>query len=223
MELMTDRIRAALSQMQPQGAPAGMTPPPGEAGQEPITVQQVEQDVARIAQENPEVIQQIQQEMAMAMNSGELTPEELNMVSQLARAALQNPEVYPQLRSFAIQQGIGTEEDIPVEFDQGLLAAVVMVAQVMQQSAPAGGQAQAPAQGAAPAAGIPTFKEGGPVQAKQPGGAVMAQVHDGEFVIPADVVRRIGEEKLEKLVDSARNPKQKAGLSNSGSVPSAMA
>lgn len=216
MKLMADRIRAAMAQQpQEQGAPAGMQVPPDMAqqGQEgPISVQQVEQEVARIAQQNPEVLDQVRQEVAAAMNTGELTPEELNQAVQLARAAMQNPEIYPQLRSFAIQQGVGTEEDLPAQFDQGFLVAIIMLGQTMQQGGT--GQGQMP---------VPSFMEGGPVKGSKPGASVVAEVHDGEFVIPADVVRRIGEEKLEKLVESTRNPKPKAGLSKSGAVPASMA
>ena len=223
MKLMADRIRAAMAQQpQEQGAPAGMQVPPdmaqqGQPGQEqgPISVQQVDEEVNRIAQQNPEVISPIRQEIAAAMNTGELTPQELNQAVQLARAAMQNPEIYPQLRSFALQQGVGSEEDIPPQYDQGFLSVIVMLGQAMQQ----GGQAQGDQSGMP----VPSFEEGGAVTGSAPGASIIAEVHDGEFVIPADVVRKIGELKLEKLVESTRNPKPKAGLARSGSVPDPMA
>lgn len=224
MKLMADRIRAAMAQQpQEQSAPAGMQVPPdmaqpGQPGQEqeqgPVSIQQVDDEVNRIAQENPEVISQLKQEIAAAMNSGELTPQELNQAVQLARAAMQNPEIYPQLRSFALQQGVGSEEDIPAEYDQGFLAIIVMIGQAMQQGGQAqGDQSQMP---------VPSFMEGGAVRGSAPGAPLVAEIHDGEFVIPSDVVRRIGEEKLEKMIAAARGG-PKAGLPKSGAVPDPMA
>lgn len=223
MKLMADRIRAAMAQQpQEEGAPAGMQVPPdmaqqGQPGQEqgPISLQQVDAEVNRIAQENPEVISQVRQEIAAAMNTGELTPQELNQAVQLARAAMQNPEIYPQLRSFALQQGVGSEEDIPPQYDQGFLAIIVMLGQAMQQGGQdQGDQSQMP---------VPSFAEGGAVMGSAPGASLVAEVHDGEFVFPADVVRRIGLNKLEKMVESEQQRGAQAGLPKSGAVPDPMA
>lgn len=209
MELMSDRIKAALSSQQapaaapapglqaPQGAEAAMTP------EGPMSMDVVNREVESMMQNNPEMVQELRAEMVALMESGELTPEELNKSVQLAQAALQNPEVYPQLRLFAIQQGIGSEEELPEEYDQGLLISVVIAGRALQEGGT--GEGELP---------VPSFQDGGPVMGKKPGASVVAEVHDGEFVIPSDVVRRIGEEKLEKIIESARNPKPKgdAGL-----------
>jgi hypothetical protein len=87
-----------------------------------------------------------------------------------------------------------------------MLIMMVIAGRALQEGGAAGAQGQMP---------VPSFQEGGPVVGKMPGAPVVAEVHDGEFVIPSDVVRRIGEEKLEKMIESARNPKAKtnAGLS----------
>lgn len=218
MKLMADRIREAVSQLEQQeaGPPAGMQVPPemAQQGREqgPLSVQQIEQDFNRIAQENPQAVQQIQQQIMAAMNSGELTAQELNQAVQLARAAMQNPEIYPQLRAFAIQQGMGEEADIPPQFDQGFLTLIILAGQAIQGGAPAGNQQT-----------VPSFEFGGAVVGKQPGGAVVAEVHDGEFVVPAEVVRRIGLNKLEKMVESEQQRGSKVGLTGPGTVPSAMA
>lgn len=209
MELMSQRIKAALANQQAQpateapGLQAPTGAPTGEP-QGPLSMDAVNQEVNNMMQNNPQMVQELRTEMTALMQSGELTPQELNQAVQLAQAALQNPEVYPQLRTFAIQQGIGTEEDLPQEFDQGLLISVVIAGRALQEGGGEGGELP-----------VPSYQDGGPVTGKKPGASVVAEVHDGEFVVPADVVRRIGEEKLEKLIESARNPKPKAnaGLS----------
>lgn len=206
MQLMSERIKAALASQRPaEAAPApGLQAPQAEtAPQGPLSMDVVNKEVGSMMQNNPEMVQELRTEMTALMESGELTPQELNQAVQLAQAALQNPEVYPQLRIFAIQQGIGTEEDLPPEFDQGLLISVVIAGRALQEGG--SGEGNLP---------VPSFQEGGPVMGKKPGASLVAEVHDGEFVIPSDVVRRIGEEKLEKIIESARNPKPKtnAGL-----------
>lgn len=222
MKMMSDRIRAAVSAV--ESAPAAPTPglqgmqamQEGGAPQGPISYDVVNQEIQTMMQNNPQMVQELRAELTALMQSGELTPQELNQAVQLAQAALQNPEIYPQLRAFAIEQGIGTEEDIPQEYDQGMLIMMVIAGRALQEGGAAGAQGQMPGQ--MPGQNqmpVPSFQEGGPVVGKMPGAPVVAEVHDGEFVIPSDVVRRIGEEKLEKLIESARNPRPKAnaGLS----------
>jgi hypothetical protein len=212
MQLMTQRIKAAVANQQEAapGMPAtsGLQSPAMEQGaaEGPLSMDVINQELQTMMQNNPQMVQELRAELTALMQSGELTPQELNQAVQLAQAALQNPEIYPQLRAFAIEQGIGTEEDIPQEYDQGMLIMMVIAGRALQEGGGGQGQGQMP---------VPSFQEGGPVVGKMPGAPVVAEVHDGEFVIPSDVVRRIGEEKLEKMIESARNPKAKtnAGLS----------
>lgn len=140
------------------------------------------------------------------MQSGEITAQELNQMVQLARAALQDPNLYPQIRKFAIQQGMGTEQDIPAEYDQGLLITIAIAGQAM-----AGGQAQ---QGQV----MPSMKEGGALPAKSgtPDGSIPINAHEGEFVVPAEVVRHYGTKFFEDLKTKMEKRSVESGTPNAG-------
>jgi hypothetical protein len=163
--------------------------------------QAMEAEVQRIMTEQPEVMAQIQQAIQEAMNSGELTPEELNQVVQLATVAIQDPSTYPQMRAYAIQQGIGTEQDVPPEYDQGLLFALLVAARAMQGGAPAA----APTAGLQqpPIPGAPTMKDGGKLPEKSPNksGVIPINAHEGEYVIPKHVVRAKGTDFFDKMLE----------------------
>jgi hypothetical protein len=192
----------------PQGAPqqAAGIQPPGQTG-EPIPADKIEAEIQRFASQNPQAVQQIQSEIMQAMQSGELTPQELNMVVQLATTALQNPQMYPKVRQFAIQQGIATEQDIPAEYDQGLLIALVIAGKVMQgagnQSVVQGGPQQSGPQQVPAQAGMQPFKQGGalPDKSANPDGSIPIKAHEGEFVIPAHVVKAKGTDFFDALVE----------------------
>ncbi len=129
----------------PQGQPQG-----------PIPMQQMEAEMQRMAQENPQAIMQMKAAIQQLMQTGEVTPQELNMAVQLATAAAQNPSLWPQLRQFAIQQGLAEEQDLPQEYDQGLVFVILLASKVVQ--AAGGGQAQPQSQGQPPQA---TMRIGG--------------------------------------------------------------
>lgn len=93
----------------------------------------IENEAQRIANANPEVIQQLQQVIMQALQTGKLTMEQLNMAVQLAKAAAQNPELYPRLRQMAIQNGLATEQSLPPTFEPGLVFAFVLAGQAVQQ------------------------------------------------------------------------------------------
>ncbi len=114
-----------------------------------------------------------------AMQTGELTPQEFNMITQLATVAAQNPEMYPHVRNFAIQNGIADEGELPPQYDQGLVFALLLAAR---------------------AAG------GSPVPSMTPD-AKAADAHEGEYVIPANVVKMKGREFFDSLVDKYRDVK----------------
>jgi hypothetical protein len=173
----------------PQGAPTGASANP----------QMLEMQASQFAAQHPEQLAQIQQAIQQAMASGELTPEELNMVVQLATVAAQNPDMYPYVRKFAIQQGIATEQDLPQQYDQGLIIAIMIAAKALQseQGAPA-------AQGMPMMTGspMPTMKNGGAVPpSKKDDGAVVIKAHEGEYVIPAHVVKMKGREFFDSMLE----------------------
>jgi len=150
----------------------------------PINPQMMEMQLNQFVRQNPQQMQQIQQEIMGALQSGELTPDELNMIIQLATVAAQNPQMYPNVRNFAIQQGIATEQDLPAQYDQGLVFVLLLAAKSVQQMA--GGQQQ-----------IQSMKMGGKVSGD---GAVLINAHEGEYVIPKEIVQKKGTEFFDKMI-----------------------
>lgn len=186
---------------------ANMSPPTGVGVQEQgtpqggISPQMIEMQVNQFAAQNPEQVQQISQEVLQAVQSGELTMDEINMMEQLARLTIQNPDMYPYVRNFLIQQGIATEDTMSPQFDSGLIFVVLLAirsirsggAQVSPGGVPMGMQAN-------PA--IPSMAAGGSVPAsKKDDGGVLINAHEGEYVIPKNVVQMKGKEFFDNLVD----------------------
>lgn len=169
-------------------------------GQEPLSPQMVEMQVQNLATQNPQVLAQIKQAINEAMLSGELTQEELNMMVQMATTVLRNPALYPQVRQFAIQQGIATEQDLSPEYDQGLVIAILIAARAAQ--ADVGGQDMM-------AGGTPAMAGAAPVQSMKDGGRVrgeaskpvMIEAHTGEYVIPKHIVDMKGREFFDRMLE----------------------
>jgi hypothetical protein len=190
----------------PQGQPQGGAMPP----------QMLEMQVNQFASQRPQEMAQIKQVIMAELQSGELTQQELNMIVQLATVAAQNPEMYPYVRNFAIQQGIATEEDLPQQYDQGLIFVLLLAARAVQ--ADVGGQNMM--QGGTPAmAGGPEITSGqvssGPIpsmarggmtpDSKKPDGSVLINAHEGEYVIPANVVKMKGKEFFDSLIEKYKD------------------
>jgi len=189
----------------PGGMPdmMGAQPQPQQAA--PMAPQMLEMQVNQFASQHPEQVAQIRAAVMQALQSGELTQQELNMIVQLATVAAQNPEMYPNVRRFAIQQGIAAEQDLPQQYDQGLVFVLLLAARAVQ--ADLGGQNMM--QGGSPAlAGgqaIPSMSEGGMTpRSKKPDGSVLINAHEGEYVIPANVVKMKGREFFDNLVEKYR-------------------
>jgi len=199
--------------------PMGMPPSGGvglaEQGQMPqggMTPQMLEMQVNQFATQHPQQVAQIRQAIMEVMQTGELTQQELNMIVQLATVAAQNPEMYPYVRNFAIQNGIATEQDLPQQYDQGLVFVLLLAARAIQ--ADVGGQNMM--QGGMPSmAGgpeisasqvssgpIPSMAKGGMTpDSKKADGSVLINAHEGEYVIPANVVKMKGKEFFDSLVE----------------------
>lgn len=201
--------------------PPGVGGQPGlqQPGANPqISNTQLLQEAQRFAQRNPRQVQQIQMAVQQALQSGELTQQELNMMTQMATVALQNPEMYPQLRAMAIREGLATEEDINPQFDPGLLFILVIMGQAMQ-AAPQAGAMQPVAGNPAMTAGatqmggvtgpqvsgaMPSMAAGGPLPTKsnRSDGSIPIRAHEGEYVIPAHIVRAKGTEFFDKMLQN---------------------
>lgn len=189
--------------MNPQG---GMMPQGGIQ----MGAQDLQGEISRIAQSNPEVIQHIQQAIMQAIQSGQLTPEQLNTAVQLATAAAQNPELYPRLRQLAIQRGLATEQDLPQQYDQGIVFALILAGAAVQQQM-GGGKQQGPVQ---------TLAAGGRVHGYMPQTAsptgdntgraddISIRVSGGEYVIPKHVVEAKGTEFFDKMLESYNGGKK---------------
>lgn len=191
----------------PGGIPqrAGLTaqsqPPP------PIDAGMMDAEINRFTAQHPEQVEQIKQAILQAIQSGELTDQELNMVIQLATVAAQNPQMYPHVRKFAIQQGIATEQDLPMEYDSGLVFVILLAAKAVKQ-----GQGT-PSQMPKGTAALPSMASGGPVpEPKNKDGSVVIRAHENEYVVPKHVVLAKGTEFFDRLVQKydPNNPDNQA-------------
>jgi hypothetical protein len=163
----------------------------------------IDAEAKKFVQSNPQAVQQIQAVIANAMQTGELTTEELSMMVNLAKTALANPTSYPQIRAFAIKNGLGTEADIPQELDKGLLFTLLIAGQSMQVGAPKTMPVAGDAvQGQKPAGVIPSYEEGGMTGDKPH----LAKVHPREYIVPEDALIYHGKKHFDKLVEQARTP-----------------
>jgi len=206
--------------LQPQFQQGGMVQgqqqplPPQAAGvnpagnSTPIPAQQLDAEAQRVISQVPEKFLELKQAVEQAVAAGEITMEELNLAGQLATAAAQNPQLWPQLRQFAIQKGLAEENELPQEYDQGLVFALILSVKAIQSGGPQA-QGQPPqavggapqAQGQAPVAGL---RQGGAVpNSRNNDGTVAITAHDGEFVIPQHVVRAKGTDFFNKMIAPA--------------------
>jgi hypothetical protein len=182
----------------PQPTNVGVNP---NGAQGPMSPQMLEMQINQFATQRPQEMAQIRQVIMQELQSGALTQQELNTIVQLATVAAQNPEMYPYVRNFAIQQGIATEQDLPPQYDQGLVFILLLAARAVQ--ADMGGQNMM--QGGSPAmAGnaIPSMAQGGMTpDSKKSDGSVLINAHEGEYVIPKRVVEMKGKEFFDTLVE----------------------
>ena len=173
----------------------------------PVPAQQLDAEAQRVISQAPEKFLELKQAVEQAVANGEITMEELNLSGQLATAAAQNPQLWPQLRQFAIQKGLAEENELPQEYDQGLVFTLILAVKAIQGGGPQA-QGQPPqavggvpqTQGQAPQA---AFRTGGEVpSSRNQDGSVAITAHDGEFVIPKHVVQKKGTDFFNKLIES---------------------
>jgi hypothetical protein len=140
------------------------------------------------------------------MASGELTPEEVTTMARVAEASMFNPDLYPQLRQFVAEQGM---TPLPASYDPLVVTRILAIAKALQEETPAGqvpGTDQAQMQQP-----VPGMKNGGYLQGPGTGrsdsiGTVNettgqpVKVANGEYVVPAHVVRAKGREFFDNLL-----------------------
>ena len=140
------------------------------------------------------------------MASGELTPDEVTTMGRVAEAAMYNPELYPQLRQFVAQQGM---TPLPATFDQSVIMRIMAIARALQAETPAGqvpGMDQAQMQRPVPGDGNGGYLQGPGTGRSDSIGTVNettgepVKVANGEYVIPAHVVRAKGREFFDNLL-----------------------
>ena len=114
----------------------GMVQPAGVQmqAQGPRNSQSIDMEINQSMKQNPEVVARIRAAIEAGIRSGELNREDLMMAVELAKAVLENPSMYPQIRQFAIQKGLATEQELPAEYDEGLLIALIAVGKSMEAS-----------------------------------------------------------------------------------------
>jgi hypothetical protein len=194
------------------GAPVVGIAPPGQQGR-PLNFAAIDQQAQQFMQQNPQQVEQIRAAVQQSIAAGEIDEQSLNMFVQIATTALQNPEMWPQLRQVLIRQGMLDAEDVGEEYDQGFLIILYIIGKTM------GSGAQAPQQGmpqqGMPQQGMPmsqgqppqmSMEEGGalPSKSSNPDGSIPINAHEGEYVIPADVTRRLGTDHFDRLIAKAR-------------------
>jgi hypothetical protein len=181
-----------------------------------MSPQMMDMQVNQFATQHPQQVAQIRAAISEVIQTGELTQQELNLIVQLATVAAQNPEMYSYVRNFAIQQGIATEQDLPQQYDQGLIFVLLLAARAVQADvggqnmmqggspAMAGGPEVATAQVTSGAA--PSMAKGGMTpDSKKADGSVLINAHEGEFVIPANVVKMKGKEFFDSLLEKYKD------------------
>jgi hypothetical protein len=197
--------------------PAGMRT---AGNQQRMTPQILEMHLQDFMRKQPQQVQQIQKAIMAGLQSGEITQEELNKAGQLAMTALQNPDMYPYIRNFAIQQGMATEQDLSPQYDEGLIFVLILAIRAAEAgglSMAGGGGAPMSDMGATPPMSnnpVMGMAGGGMVQVgsnAKHGGAVRGpgtgtsdsipiRVSHGEYVIPAHVVQMKGKEFFDSLL-----------------------
>ena len=176
---------------------------PGLQQAQPRNPAIVEAEINQTLANNPEVVARIRAAIEAGIQSGELNMNELNTLIQLAKTVQQNPAMYPQIRQMAIQRGILPAEEIPKQYDEGLVIALIMASKAMEadvQIQNAEGMQPQPTQ---------MMNEGGVLKgpSHQQGGIPMkvaginnAEVEGGEYIIPKNVVAAKGTEFFDKML-----------------------
>ena len=178
--------------------PAGVNVQPQQS--QPMSTAMLEMEVNQMAAQNPELVARVRAGIEAGLQSGELTMRDLNMAVQLAKTVIQNPSMYPQIRQFAIQKGLATAEELPVEYDEGLIIALLIVAKSLDTDVQFPGQSEQPVQQMQDGGVLkgPSHDQGGiPVKVA---GVNNAEMEGGEYVIPKHIVKAKGTEFFDKML-----------------------
>lgn len=121
--------------------------------------------------QNPEMMEAVSQ-IAQELEQEGVSPEMLDAIGQAIGQVLDSPQDYPAMREQAIAQGLVDDDDLPTEFDEQYLVAVLLaineVKQHLSQS--------------------PRFARGGLARAGRGGDTMLAHINGAE----AEALRRMG-------------------------------
>jgi hypothetical protein len=188
----------------PGGQPMGGMALGAQEDTSPMDPMERETLIMQGLQQNPQQAQEIQAAIMQALQSGELTPQELNMIVQLTQVAASNPEMYPYVRNFAIQNGIAEPDDLPEEYNEGLLIVMLTVAKAAQQMIQGGAQLPEMPQAGLAGGQMQSMAKGGTVKGKTDA-PVPIMAHEGEYVIPKHIVQMKGREFFDSLVEKYKD------------------
>ena len=209
---MDFRNQPMSGQDQPMMMQEGGMIPSAQMPQGPMNSSMMEGQINQTLSANPEAVARIRAAIEAGIQSGELDANELNMIIQLAKTVQQNPAMYPQIRQMAIQRGILPAQEIPEQYDEGLITAIIMAAKAMEADvqietadAPMAPVPQTPAQPPAQMAvgGLvvgPSHAKGGVLGRVRGSDQPDFEVEGGEYVIPKNVVARKGTEFFDKMI-----------------------
>jgi hypothetical protein len=208
---------------QPPGPSSGM-PQAGlqqQTPQGPLDSHMVNSQIDDVLNRNPQVAAHIRQIIQQAVQQGAINPQQAQLVVQLAQACLNNPALWPQLRQFAISRGLAGPQDLPQQFDQGLVTTILVAAKAAagMQGQGAGGMPGQPQMqgGMQQNQGSMAYSGGGMIRGPGTGtsDSIPAQntttgeqvkVSNGEFVVPANVVAAKGRDFFDALVRKYHQP-----------------
>ena len=189
--------------------PAQPMPPGGGMGGQGIDQNGVMDILQNVVAAHGEELEGLYQRTATQLQRGSLTMPELNQLGAMAVTAIQDPRIYAPAMQAAQAEGIIGE--VPEQPDIRMLAAIALVAGRAQQEM--GGQPQTPQQQQqAPQGAIPSMRGGGvlPHKIDSRDEGMNVRLHAGEAVLPADVVRRMGTDKIDKMMEPPKPKKMGA-------------
>lgn len=155
---------------------------------------------------DPEARQALLARPQQLMASGELTPDEVTTMARVAEASMFNPDLYPQLRQFVAEQGM---TPLPAAYDPLVVTRILAIAKALQEETPAGqvpNTDQAQVQSPTPGEGNGGYLQGPGTGRSDSIGTVNettgqpVKVANGEYVVPAHVVRAKGREFFDNLL-----------------------
>ena len=185
------------------GMPPAMNASPGVApqGGAPMAANMFDMHTADMMNKNPQAVAAVKSAIDQGIQAGAVTPQQLQMVFQMAQACLTNPALWPQLRQYAIRQGLAEPDDLPEQFDQGLVYAILLAAKAYSHGNRPGGYSnggmiQGPGTGVSDSIQTQNQSTGEPVS-----------VSNGEYIVSADVVRAKGKDFFDNLQRKYHVPK----------------